>query len=151
LRRRSYNILNHSKSRKIEKNLPKCSVIGKLLMMGWFTQAFPLLSHIVVPYPCAQKPYYCSTSVVHYLIILVQQHSDSCMGNGNLDRKVCNGRVSWCAIKCAMNCAITVNGKCWSQIMLICCKSQSFTSVSYVHIVKIEFCDQDSMGAVYQI
>jgi hypothetical protein len=41
-----------------------------------------------------------------------------------------------------MNCAIIVNEKCWSQIIFICCKSQSFTSVSYVHIVKIEFCDQ---------
>jgi hypothetical protein len=28
LRRRSYNILNHSKWRRIEKDLPKCSVIG---------------------------------------------------------------------------------------------------------------------------
>jgi hypothetical protein len=131
----------------LKKNLPKCLVRDKLSTMGWFTQAFPLLSHIVVPYPCTQKPYYCSTSVVHYLIILVQRHSGSCMWNGNLDRKVCNGRVSWCAMKCA----ITINGKCWSQIILICCKSQSFTSVSYVHIVKIEFCDQDSMGVVYQI
>jgi hypothetical protein len=32
LRRHSYNILNHSKWRRIEKDLPKCSV------MGWFTQ-----------------------------------------------------------------------------------------------------------------
>jgi hypothetical protein len=50
-----------------------------------------------------------------------------------------------------MNCAIIVNEKCWSQIIFICCKSQSFTSVSHVHIVKIEFCDQHNMAIVYQI
>ncbi len=36
LRRCSYNILNHSKWRTIEKDLPKCLVIGKQLVMGWF-------------------------------------------------------------------------------------------------------------------
>jgi hypothetical protein len=34
LRRRSYNILNHSKWRRIEKDLSKCSVIGKRSMMS---------------------------------------------------------------------------------------------------------------------
>ncbi len=35
LRRRSYK--NHSKWRKFEKDLPKCSVIGRRLVMGQFT------------------------------------------------------------------------------------------------------------------
>jgi hypothetical protein len=34
LRRCSYNILNHSKWRTIEKELPKCSVIGRQSVMG---------------------------------------------------------------------------------------------------------------------
>jgi len=34
LRRRSYNILNHSIWGRIEKDLPKCSVIDRRSMMG---------------------------------------------------------------------------------------------------------------------
>jgi hypothetical protein len=37
LRRCSYNILNHSKWRRIDKDLPKCSIIGRQSAMGWFT------------------------------------------------------------------------------------------------------------------
>ncbi len=37
MRRHTYNILNHSKWRRIEKELSKCSVIGRRLMMGQFT------------------------------------------------------------------------------------------------------------------
>jgi hypothetical protein len=40
LRKCSYNILNHSKWRRIEKDLPKCLVIGKQLVMGQFTLAY---------------------------------------------------------------------------------------------------------------
>jgi len=38
LRRRTHNIFNHSKWRRIEKDWPKCSVIGRRLMKGLFTR-----------------------------------------------------------------------------------------------------------------
>jgi hypothetical protein len=34
LRRLSYNIVNHSKWRRLEKDLPKCSIIGRRSMMS---------------------------------------------------------------------------------------------------------------------
>jgi hypothetical protein len=39
LRRCSYNILNHPKWRRIEKDLPKCSTISisRRSLMSWFT------------------------------------------------------------------------------------------------------------------
>jgi len=37
LQRCSYNISNHSKWRRIEKDLPKCLVIGRQSMMGQYT------------------------------------------------------------------------------------------------------------------
>jgi len=42
LRRRFYNILNHSKWRKIEKDMPKCSVIRLMFGGGMFTVCISL-------------------------------------------------------------------------------------------------------------
>jgi hypothetical protein len=51
-----YNILNHSKWRRIEKDLPKCSIISKRSMMGWSTiLIISWLVNINIKKSCASK------------------------------------------------------------------------------------------------
>jgi hypothetical protein len=45
----SYNILNHSKWRKFEKDLPKCSVIDRRSVMGQFTLPICVFSLQIAP------------------------------------------------------------------------------------------------------
>jgi hypothetical protein len=48
LRRHFYNILNHSKRRRIVKDVPKCFIIGRQLVMGQFTLKNDLIFHNVI-------------------------------------------------------------------------------------------------------
>jgi hypothetical protein len=59
LRRCSHNILNHSKWRRIEKDLPKCLIEGRWLMMGRFT----LSQNTMKPTPCTPIHWGLSNSI----------------------------------------------------------------------------------------
>jgi len=70
--------------------------------------------------------------------------------NGNLGYKVC----IWCVVGffffCYQVCNHVVNGKWWTQIILISCRPQIFTFKSYLHIVNW-FPGQHRIGVIYQI
>jgi hypothetical protein len=70
LRRCSYNILNHSKWRKFEKDLLKCLVVGTQLVIGRFTLLSIKEGWLFV--------FLKSQTIVHFTILLVLSKSFWC-------------------------------------------------------------------------